>query len=219
MLAYPLHGDDTYFSRRSVTVLLIIALHVGIVWAFASGLGHRALVDVVGRLVVVPVNAASKPKNPPPLPPPAVDFRPPKVDWVQRETPLDDPFASDAALTVTSESPVDHAGGALVIAPQVRRTAGGPGRGFPNTDEYYPSDAIRKGQEGAAVVHTCLDASGKLVAIPTIAQSSGTLSLDEGALKLAKAGSGHYRAATEDGRPVSSCFDFRVTFRVKGSGY
>src|SRR5215475_8712400 len=39
MFAYMQH-DETYFSRRSVALLLIIALHVLIVWALASGLGR-----------------------------------------------------------------------------------------------------------------------------------------------------------------------------------
>jgi hypothetical protein len=35
------------------------------------------------------------------------------------------------------------------------------------------------------------------------------------ALKLAKAGSGHYLATTEDGRPVNSCYPFRIRFQIK----
>jgi len=38
--------------------------------------------------------------------------------------------------------------------------------------------------------YTCVDEKGRLTAAPTVARSSGTASLDEGALKLAKAGSG-----------------------------
>ncbi|HYM29333.1 MAG TPA: hypothetical protein VET66_14380 [Steroidobacteraceae bacterium] len=39
--------------------------------------------------------------------------------------------------------------------------------------------------------------------------------LDGGALALARAGSGHYRPATEDGRPVSACFPFRIRFEMR----
>jgi TonB family protein len=92
---------------------------------------------------------------------------------------------------------------------------GGPGRGFPNTEEYYPASAIRSRQQGAAIVRTCVDERGRLTATPTLTQSSGTAILDGGALKLAKAGSGHYRPTTEDGRPVSSCYEFRITFHMK----
>ena len=64
-------------------------------------------------------------------------------------------------------------------------------------------------------VHVCVDASGRLTGEPTLAESSGVSRLDAGALRLAKAGSGHYRASTEDGSPVNSCYLFRVHFRLE----
>jgi hypothetical protein len=48
-----------------------------------------------------------------------------------------------------------------------------------------------------------------------IAQSSASARLDEGALKLARAGSGHYRATTEGGRAVSACYAFRIRFEFR----
>lgn len=49
---------------------------------------------------------------------------------------------------------------------------------------------------------------------PTIVQTSGVAQLDQGALRLARAGSGHYRPSTENGRPVAACYAFRVRFRL-----
>src|SRR5262249_40866186 len=104
--------------------------------------------------------------------------------------------------------------GSTEIKP-VKRVLGGPGRGFPNTEDFYPADAIRKGQEGIVTIRTCVDEKGRLTAVPVVAQSSGTPSLDEGALRLAKAASGRYRATTEDGLAVSSCYEFRIAYRLK----
>jgi len=64
-------------------------------------------------------------------------------------------------------------------------------------------------------VRVCVDDRGRLAAQPTIARSSGSARLDDGALKLARAGSGHYRSSTEDGRPVPSCYPFRITFALR----
>ncbi len=50
---------------------------------------------------------------------------------------------------------------------------------------------------------------------PITVQSSGSSRLDVGALQLAKVGSGHYRASTEDGQPVNSCYSFRVRFQLR----
>jgi TonB family protein len=82
--------------------------------------------------------------------------------------------------------------------------------GTPPAD--YPPAPIRMGEKGIAAVRVCVDGNGRLSADPTIARSSGSAMLDEGAVRLAKAGSGHYRATTEDGRPVSSCFPFLIRF-------
>jgi TonB family protein len=74
---------------------------------------------------------------------------------------------------------------------------------------------IRKGEQGNVVVQVCVDPSGRLTSYPKAVQSSGNSKLDEGALLLAKAGSGHYRATTEDGKPVNSCYPFRVVFKLR----
>jgi TonB family protein len=89
---------------------------------------------------------------------------------------------------------------------------GGPGKSFPNTEDYYPPTQIRDGTQGVSTVQVCTDEKGRLTAAPTLAQSSGSAGLDRGALMLARAGSGRYRPTTEDGRAVSSCYSFRVRF-------
>ena len=211
MSAYMQH-DETYFSRRSVALLLIIALHLVVVWALATGLGRSVLMNLKNEMTVVPVIDRTPVKDPPPLPPANVSFRP-KIDIPTSEVPVDVPSDPGAALVVTPTVPADP-GPPVTVAKSVKRVGGGPGKGFPNTEDYYPAAAIRQGLEGATIVRSCVDEKGRLTGAPTMAQSSGIASLDEGALKLAKAGSGHYRPATEDGQPVSSCFDFRVTFHM-----
>jgi hypothetical protein len=67
----------------------------------------------------------------------------------------------------------------------------------------------------AAIVQVCVDTRGRLTSDPVTLQGSGSFRLDEGALKPARAGSGHYRATTEDGRPVDSCYPFRVRFQLR----
>jgi TonB family protein len=98
----------------------------------------------------------------------------------------------------------------------VNRVLGGPGAGFPNTDDFYPEASRRLGEKGITTVGVCVDGAGRLVGKPTVEQSSGSVRLDEGAVRLAKAGSGHYRATTEDGHPVSACYPLRVRFQLRG---
>jgi hypothetical protein len=87
-----------------------------------------------------------------------------------------------------------------------------PGPGFPSSADYYPATSRRIGEQGATDVQVCVGVDGQLTAEPAIARTSGSSRLDEGALLLAKAAEGHYIPQTQDGRPVVSCFVFRVTF-------
>jgi TonB family protein len=97
----------------------------------------------------------------------------------------------------------------------VQKVGGGPGAGFPETADFYPSVSIHLGEEGISTVRVCVDAKGRLTSEPTTVKGSGSARLDEGALKLARAGSGHYRATTEDGQPVDSCYPIGVRFQLK----
>ncbi|HET9391557.1 MAG TPA: energy transducer TonB, partial [Steroidobacteraceae bacterium] len=99
-------------------------------------------------------------------------------------------------------------------AKAVNRVAGGPGKGFPNTEDYYPPASRRLNEQGVATVHVCIDAKGKVTEEPTVSQTSGSARLDEGAVKLAKAGSGRYRPTTEDGQPINSCLNFAIRFQL-----
>jgi protein TonB len=218
MSAYARH-DDVFFSRRSVTVLLIIALHAAIIYAFANGLTHQVFKDITKPIVAIFMPDPPVVRQPPPVP--TVGSVPsrqtPYIPPVEIfDVPVDTDHIDNVIIGPVVNPPPT---GSTEIKP-VHRLVGGPGRGFPNTEDFYPADAIRKGQEGAVTVRTCVDEKGRLTSVPALAQSSGTPSLDEGALGLAKAASGRYRATTEDGQAVSSCYEFRIAFHLKnGRGY
>jgi TonB family protein len=214
MTAYAL-DSFSFVSRRTTAVALIIGLHAVIVYAFATGLVHKVVQVIVPPIVVMPYKP--KPKEPPPpLTPPTFEQHPIRI--VSPEIPLDPTIDPVGMQDVTSDDVLDHS--PVILTPAtpatvVNRVLGGPGKAFPNTDDYYPPAEIRAGREGSTTVQVCTDDKGRLTAAPTIAQSSGSAGLDEGALKLAKAGSGHYRATTEDGRAVDSCYGFRIKFNLK----
>jgi TonB family protein len=213
MTAYA-RSDVSYFSGRTVSFFLIVCLHVAIIYVFAAGLARPLLTKLIPPMDVVTMPDAPPRKPPPDLQPPQLSnrfvidtsFQPPPVVV---DPP---PVVTDVPSAMAITPPSLHVPAASTKV--VNRVGGGPGKGFPNTDDYYPANALRLGQEGTATVRTCVDEKGRLTAMPTLSQSSGTTSLDEGALKLAKAGSGHYRPTTEDGQPMSSCYEFRIGFHV-----
>jgi TonB family protein len=206
--------DYSLFSRRTLAFVLIVGVHGVLILVLANGLAH-------GFVKVIPTGIQAgwlpdAPKNqpPPPLPPPP-KFAPRVIEIPQ--TDVDVRVPTDDAQTIQAVTPAveDHVPPTSTPPHTVNRVLGGPSKAFPNTDDFYPPDAIRAGVTGAATVRACVDDKGRLTAAPTLAQTSGSASLDAGALRLAKAGSGHYRATTEDGRPVSSCYEFRVRFGFK----
>jgi TonB family protein len=145
----------------------------------------------------------------------------PQLKRVPIEVPKPDtdiPYERDTNGGVTTDTvheqlpPTPSTPSAFHVA---KRVDGGPGAGFPNPDDFYPEAARRFEEQGIATVKVCVDAKGRLTSDPATLQSAGSSRLDEGALRLARAGSGHYRASTEDGRPVNSCYPLRIRFQLR----
>jgi periplasmic protein TonB len=206
--------ESGIFARRSITFFLVAGLHIALFYGLMTGLAFR-IIKVIptsfqARLLQPPQEHAL-----PPLPPPQLTkstFEIPTPYFPPTEGPIENGDILAGSPNVLSDRP----GTPLVIPPhEVTLVQGGPGIGFPNTDDYYPSIAKRMEEQGVTTVRVCVGANGRLISDPTIAQTSGSPRLDDGALLLAKAGSGHYRAATEDGRAVNSCYSFRVRFALR----
>ena len=85
---------------------------------------------------------------------------------------------------------------------------------MPSSEDYYPAASKRAEEQGSATVRVCVDARGRLIGDPTIVTSSGFSRLDEGAIRLARAG--RYQPGTSGGQPQEeSCVSFRVKFEIK----
>jgi TonB family protein len=196
---------------------LVAGLHVTVFYAFVVGLNPEFRITKVEPLTPVPV--PDQPKHDLP-PPPRPDVIMPKIQPVEPEYRPDITDNVDRYIVPTPpDVPRDAPGVAENTPPApthlVARVLGGPGAGFPVPDDFYPSISIYKGETGAATVKVCVDVKGRLTSAPSIEDSTGSSRLDGAAVNLAKAGSGHYRPSTDDGRPVDSCYAFRVRFNLK----
>lgn len=205
-------GSGPSFPRRTTVVLLIVGFHVLVVCVLATRISAPRLRNASPpRIDVSFLPRPARPSPPTPVDPAFANFR------VDVPTPREPEFPTEQTVTtpdqVTGAPPMQPTGPPLPRP--VHRVLGGPGAGFPNTDEFYPAASRRLGEKGITTVSVCVDGTGRLVGRPTIDQSSGSARLDEGALRLAKAGSGHYRATTENGRPTSACYPFRIRFELR----
>jgi len=204
-------ADSTFFTRRSAAVLIILALHAVLIYLLAAGIVHR-IADAPPPPLIAKFTEELSPHHPPPPPLAGPQLVRHTIELPVPDFPLEVQAGPDA-ITVPEKpsSPPSRAPASITV----QRVLGGPGTGFPNTADYYPAAAIRLREQGGVAVQVCVAGSGRLTSDPAMAQSSGSARLDAGALALAKAGSGHYRPTTEDGRPVSSCFPLRIRFELR----
>jgi len=213
LLLLNVHLDPSRWSRTTAVVIAVICIHAVLVYAFVTGLAQRVVAFIPTALDGGIIDVTRPHEPPPPLPPPR--FAQPRVDV---PAPVLTVNVQDAPTAIHVVSPPQHQPTVSAVPaapPPVTRVLGGPGAGFPNTDDYYPPAARRLGEAGTTVVQVCVDTGGRLTAAPLVVRSSGHANIDAGSLNLARAGSGHYRPTTENGRPVSSCYAYRVTFRFK----
>jgi periplasmic protein TonB len=206
-------AGPSFYPRRTTVSVLIVALHILVIYGLASGMARTVLEKVPDPLQVT-FMPNPKPRYLPPPPPVSTPFKPLRVKAATHELAVD-VHLDRVTVAETAVEPHELASSPPPQTPLVTRVIGGPGPGFPNTADFYPDAARRLLEQGSASVYVCVDGSGRLTADPTIAQSSGSARLDQGALRLARAGSGHYRATTEDGKFVSGCYAFRVRFQLR----
>ena len=212
------HGTLTAFAPselspgagRSTVVMLVLALHVVVIYAFLTQIIHP--VRPVAPPPLVDITIPKDPAKPVQQPPgPVVDLTQWNTSIPKELGPID--------IYIPPENPPVFGGVSIGTGGEPKhaivRVLGGPGVGFPNTDVFYPAASRRAEESGAVGVRVCVDERGRLVGDPAIANSSGSARLDGGALALARAGSGHYRSTTEDGKPVSSCYAYRVRFQLR----
>ena len=205
-------GGDVFsrFSRRTTALIAIVCLHAAVFYLYMNDFVHSAPASQAGPLTTdfikqparqhLPIRIA-----PPTLTPTAIPEVP--TPDIRFNLPVDPATISVAQSPRPGVVPV-------AAAKPVRLVAGGPGAGFPDTGDYYPAAARRMNESGTTAVRVCVDPLGRLTANPTVFQSSGTASIDQGALSLARAGSGHYRPTMENGQPVSACYAFRIRFQL-----
>lgn len=187
----------------------ILALHVFIAWALATGLARRAIEVIAPPIQTVIETEEHKDAPPPPPPPP--QFERPPVEIPPTDTVVEMPVQQ--TTTAISNTTSQHVAAPAPVRQGVR-TPPRIGKGFPNSEDFYPAASKRLNEEGSPTVHVCMGANGKFTSPPAVSQSSGSPRLDQGALDLVKAGQSRIVPGTEDGKPIDSCFDFRIKFQM-----
>jgi TonB family protein len=207
-----------YSPRRTVTFILVASLHAAVLGGLMLGLTQQFKKPSHPDFQTRIIDQERQPLPAPTLPQPSMSKTTVDLPRVRDLPPI---VVEDTPGTVETPPTVqDEEGNTAEILPQdpppaVNRVRGAPAAGFPNTSDYYPDRDIRAGRQGAAAVTVCVDIKGRLTSSPSILKSSGNPSLDQAALRLATAGSGHFRPTTEDGHAVNACYGFEIQFVLK----
>lgn len=196
-------------SRNLLIALAVVALHVGMLWLFQTGLLTRATellvpAEVLVRLIEPAVIAPVAPKVSPALEPPRPVDRPspapvavakparPRAEAAPQIEPLPQAVAEPAPPTQTSPAPNAPTG--LATPPQSAAIAAAPTAPSPpvqlpssdadylqNPEPKYPENSQRLNEQGTSTIRVLIGADG-LPQRAEIGKSSGFDRLDRAAL-------------------------------------
>jgi periplasmic protein TonB len=200
--------DQTYIPSRIAVFIVIVALHVLLVWGLANGLAHRVVELLAPPIETSLIDEIKKQDTPPPPPPPKME-RPP-VEVPPPDVTIDIPVeTTSTAITNVTDKPVVRPPPPAAVSRtaaklDIKHSAG--------TEDYYPPTSRRMGEEGVTTVKACVSPVGKTSGDAEVARTSGFPRLDEAAVKWAM--HARWTPATEDGKPVQSCAQFLVRFKL-----
>jgi protein TonB len=187
-------------SRRMIALVVVGALHLGMIYALAAGLA-QSLYQKLPEEIKVAVEQPKIEKAPPPPPPdlakPPPPFVPPPEINIQTEAPQTN------AITIQNKIPTP---------PVAKPTISSPvsiGRAH-QCNKYYPQSAQRLNEVGTAILNFTITADGD-VTNPSIAQTSGHDELDQAALECVV--TWHYKAAVQNNVAVAAPWKAQVVFK------
>lgn len=198
-------------SRRALVFLGIVALHVGFVYVLNAGLAQQAIEQVFGPIETKMIEEVKDEEEKPPPPPPKIETTPPPFvppPDISIDLPVE--TSTTTAISATTQKPVAKPPPPVVSNKVAARQ--NPKRPFSITEDDYPPQSKRLGEEGSVVLRLFIAEDGSMTDVQVVT-SSGFPRLDEAAVKKAK----RWRAipATEGGKPVASVMDFKVTWKIK----
>jgi periplasmic protein TonB len=207
MSAYYPNSSSLFSGKRAIIFIAIIAFHLLIIYAFATGLvkNGRALINTILQTNII---QTQKVQELPP-PPPHVDLKvPPPVSVVAPAVTINippPPAPIHVAPPPPPPKPVIHVPPAPLVMAKVTYA--------PDVNDYYPDASRRNNEEGRGMAKICINARGR-VASASVASSTGHPMLDAAMVQLAKAY--RFKPATRAGKPVPVCTSLPVRFELTG---
>ncbi len=193
-------------QRRLFSVVIVGLIHVGVIWALASGLASNMTAHLIQDVEVAVVKEKPPDVKPPPPPPP--DFKVPPPDFVP---PPEISIQSDAATNAISQVQKQVA----TVAPPPPVTQITPPRTEGKQHEcesQYPPLSRRLSEQGIVTVKFTVTTQGT-VAGATVVKSSGFQRLDDAAIQCTSRW--RYHPAEKGGQPIAIATEANVRYQLK----
>jgi protein TonB len=212
MIAY--QEPSMFSGRKSAALAAVALLHMALVCAFYFGLAQPIIEHLTPPVTVEHI---SKPKEKVLL-----DHTEPKIEQrrlLQFEAPEDPTLPTASEPTIVAEPKQSELPSIVEPTPVQRTVAATGARMDPKHPlhigpDYYPSAAIRAGQEGRCIVQVAVAADGRIIS-SSLQATSGFSVLDEACLSAVRGQ--HMLPATQNGKPVESNASLPIVWRLTGS--
>ena len=210
----PLHDIRPYSTpaqaapRRAVSVVIVALLHIGAIYALATGLAqnlYRKAAQEIKAEVIPPKQETVKPPPPPPpeLQKPPPPFVPPPDIVIQQEAAPTNTITTQSKVATPPPPPKPVAPSGITAPVSYSRHS---------CDSYYPPVAQRLNQEGTILLKLTVGADGEVSNVQ-VANSSGHDSLDSAAQRCAQGW--HYKPAMQNGQPIATTIEANVSFKMR----
>lgn len=210
---YKYEEPSIFSGPRGAALIAVIILHIGIGWAFYTGLAGKLIQKVIPPVQISEVEKPKEVDKPPPPPPKIEEVKPyvPPPEFVDIQAPVQQTTAITQTTTqVQKPAPpapapvVQHVHTTIAMDPKHPLHIG---------EDYYPDASKRAGEEGVCTVTVTVAADGRITG-EKIQQSSGFPRLDEACLKAVHGQ--RMKPATEDGKPVEMTAALPIRWKLTG---
>src|SRR5665213_697699 len=208
---YKYEEPSLFSGRRGAALVAVLILHVGIVWAFYTGLAGKLVQTIIPPVEIAQIDKPKDVDKPPPPPPKLEEIKPyvPPPEFVDIQQPQ---------VETTAISVVTHTAAPAPVAAVAQPKPGTPIRPDPRHplrigEDYYPDASKRANEEGRCIVLMTVSADGRITN-ESIQTSSGFPRLDEACLKGVHGQ--HMLPATEEGKPVEKTVSIPIVWKLTG---
>jgi hypothetical protein len=170
--------DFSHLSRRTIALIAIACFHAAVFYVYLTDFTRAAAPVSPPDMHAHVVYEHQSPDRPVALPAPNLSPAT-SVNLPRPHVSLS--FPVDPKTITVAQSPVPRSVPMPLPGPkEVNLVTGGPGAGFPTTEDYYPAAARRLGEAGAAAVRVCVDPRGRLTADPAPSSPQAACSSTKG---------------------------------------